>query len=113
MFSFAALSFMFNSFIPSIPVVIWYLLSINIFTFFIFIIDKYYSTKNRKRVPEMSLHFFSFAGGFLGALIAMIAARHKTSKKVFLIIQLTISVIWILAICYVITHLEVIQNALT
>ena len=112
MFSLAALAFVFNNFIPSVPVVIWYLISINVFTFFIFIIDKYYATKDRKRVPEMSLHFFSFAGGVLGAIISMIVAKHKIRKKLFLSIQVAIALIWIFAVYYVLTHLEAIQKAL-
>ncbi|RLA72799.1 MAG: hypothetical protein DRG78_23335 [Epsilonproteobacteria bacterium] len=112
MFSLAALAFVFNNFIPSVPVVIWYLVSINILTFFIFIIDKYHSIKERKRVPEMSLHFFSFAGGFLGAILGMIIVKHKIRKKLFLSIQGIISIIWIFAIYYVLTHLEAIQKVL-
>jgi len=112
MFSFAALSFMLNNFIPSIPVILWYLVSINVFTFLLFVIDKYHSIKERKRVPEMSLHFFSIAGGVFGAFIAMIVAKHKIRKKLFLSIQGFIGIVWIISIFYVLTNLEIIQNAL-
>ncbi|WP_024954150.1 DUF1294 domain-containing protein [Sulfurospirillum arcachonense] len=112
MFSLAALSFVFNSFIPSIPVIVWYLVSINIFTFLLFIIDKYHSIKERKRVRELSLHFFSIAGGFIGAFLAMILVKHKLRKKVFLLWQSIISIIWIICIIYVINNLEIIQNTL-
>jgi uncharacterized membrane protein YsdA (DUF1294 family) len=97
---------------PTIPVIVWYLLSINIFTFLLLVIDKIYSLKERKRVPEISLHFFSIAGGIFGALIAMIIARHKIRKKLFLSIQGIIAIIWIISIYYVLTNLETIQNAL-
>lgn len=112
MFSLAGLSFMLNSFMPSIPVILWYLASINFFTFLLFIIDKYHSTKERKRVPEMSLHFFSIAGGIFGALVAMLIVRHKIRKKLFLSTQGVITIIWIVAIYYVLTHLEAIQKGL-
>ena len=112
MFSFAALSFIFNNFIPSVPVVIWYLISINIFTFFIFLIDKLHSIKNRKRVPETSLHFFSFAGGFLGSILGIVIVKHKIRKKLFLSIQITIMIIWILSIYYVLQNIETIQKVL-
>ncbi len=112
MFSLAILSFTLNSFMPTIPVIVWYLLSINIFTFLLLVIDKIYSLKERKRVPEISLHFFSIAGGIFGALIAMIIARHKIRKKLFLSIQGIIAIIWIISIYYVLTNLETIQNAL-
>ena len=112
MFSLAILSFTLNNFIPTIPVIIWYLMSVNIFTFLLFIVDKIYSLQQRKRVPEMSLHFFSIAGGIFGALLAMIAARHKIRKKLFISIQSIIAIIWIFSIYYVLTNLETIQNAL-
>jgi len=112
MFSLAALSFILNNFIPAIPVILWYLFSINIFTFFLFIIDKYYSLKERERVPEMSLHFFSFAGGVLGAFLAMLIARHKIKKRRFLSIQGFIALVWAVSIYYVLSNLEAIQTAL-
>ena len=112
MFTLAVLSFILNSFIPSIPVIIWYMFSINIFTFLLFGIDKYYSLKDRNRVPEMSLYFFSIAGGVFGALISMFAFKHKIRKKLFLSLQSFIAIIWIISIYYVLTHLEAIQKAL-
>jgi len=112
MFSLVALSFLLNNFLPSIPVALWYLFSINLVTFFVFIIDKYHSIKKRKRVPQRTLHFFSFAGGFIGALLAMFIAKHKIRKKLFLSIQVGISLVWIFAIYYALTHLESIQKVL-
>lgn len=112
MFSLAILSFTLNNFIPSIPVILWFLLTINIFTFLLLVIDKIYSLKDRKRVPEMSLHFFSVAGGVFGALLAMLVAKHKIKKKMFLSIQILISFLWIISIYYVVTHLEAIQKVL-
>jgi len=112
MFTLVIASFFLNNFIPNIHVIVWYLISINIFTLFLFIIDKYNSTKDRNRVPEMSLHFFSFAGGVLGALIAMFGVRHKMKKRLFLVIQIIIAFIWLFSIYYVLSNLESIQNAL-
>ena len=112
MFLLAILSFTLNNFIPTIPVVIWYILSVNIFTFLLLVIDKIYSLKEKKRVSEMSLYLFSLAGGIFGALIAMFITKHKIRKKLFLSIQSVIAIIWIISIYYVLTHLETIQNAL-
>lgn len=112
MFSLAFLSFTLNNFIPSIPVIVWYLLTINIFTFLLLVIDKIYALKDRKRVPEMSLYFFSIAGGVLGALLAMIVARHKIRKKLFLSIQVFIALLWIVSVYFVLTNLDAIQKAL-
>jgi len=113
MFSFAVLSFVLNNYFATIPVIVWYLVSINIFTFFLTIIDKYYAIKERKRVPEFNLYFFSFAGGFLGMILGMIIAKHKTNKKLFVFIQAVIAILWLFAIYYVMTHLEAIQKALS
>jgi len=113
MFSLAGLSFLLNNVMPFIPVILWYLVSINLVTFFLFIIDKYHSIKDRKRVPERTLHFFSFAGGFTGALLAILIAKHKIRKKLFLSIQIIISLVWIFAIYYITTHLEAIQKVLS
>jgi uncharacterized membrane protein YsdA (DUF1294 family) len=112
MFTLAALAFVLNNFMPFIPVILWYLISINIFTFFVFTIDKFYSLKKRNRVPEMSLHFFSIAGGFVGALLSMVITKHKIHKKQFLTIQGIIMILWIICIFYVISNLELIQKTL-
>lgn len=112
MFTLAVLSFTLNNFIPSIPVILWYLMTINIFTFLLLVIDKIYSLKDRKRVPEMSLYFFSTAGGVFGALLAMIIAKHKIRKKLFLSIQIFISLLWVFSIYFVLTNLEAIQQVL-
>lgn len=112
MFTLAVLAFTFNSFIPSIPVILWYLISINVFTFLLYSIDKYYAMKERKRVPEMTLYFFSFAGGFLGAILSMILTKHKLRKKLFISIQAVITIIWLVCIYLVLNNFETIQKAL-
>ncbi len=112
MFALAGLSFVLNSFIPAIPVILWYLVSINIFTLLLFVIDKHYAAQEREIVPEFSLYFFSIAGGFVGAFLAMAITRHKIQERAFLIWQALISIIWIVAIYSVLSNLEAVQNAL-
>ncbi len=112
MFTLVVISFALNGFMPNIPVLIWYLASVNVFTFLLFSIDKLNAIKNRKRVPEITLHFFSFAGGIIGAIISMFAFRHKIRKKLFLSIQSVILLLWIVSTYYVLTNLEAIQKAL-
>ncbi len=46
--------------------------------------DKRCAVKGRWRVPESRLLLCAFAGGSLGALLAMLAFRHKTRKRKFL-----------------------------
>lgn len=110
MFSFAILAFILNSYLPTIHVLLWYLISINIFTFILLIIDKYNAMKDRKRVSNVSLYFFALAGGFLGTILAMLVARHKIRDKLFLFWQTLIAVIWGIGIVYVINNSDEIKQ---
>jgi len=112
MFTFTILAFVLNKYISTIPIITWYLISINIFTLLLMVIDKYHSIKGRKRVPLMNLYFFSIAGGFLGLIIAMLLTKHKLSNKAFLLWQILITMIWMITIIYILTHMDKIQNAL-
>jgi uncharacterized membrane protein YsdA (DUF1294 family) len=84
----------------------------NIFTFFLFIIDKFYALKNRQRVSESTLYFLSLGGGVFGAFIAMLATKHKLQKSTFYFIQVAILLAWIIGIYIVLSNLEQIQYAL-
>ncbi|MEZ8880557.1 MULTISPECIES: DUF1294 domain-containing protein [Vibrio] len=61
---------------------VWYLV-IGIVTFFVYAKDKRAAINGNWRVPEKTLHIFSIAGGWLGALIAQDKLRHKTQKQPF------------------------------
>ena len=60
----------------------WYLV-IGVVTFFVYAKDKRAAIHGNWRVPEKTLHIFSVAGGWLGALIAQDKLRHKTQKQPF------------------------------
>ncbi|MCY9827083.1 DUF1294 domain-containing protein [Vibrio chagasii] len=60
----------------------WYLV-IGVVTFFVYAKDKRAAINGKWRVPEKTLHIFSVAGGWLGALIAQDKLRHKTQKQPF------------------------------
>ena len=60
----------------------WYLV-IGAATFFMYAKDKRAAINGNWRVPEKTLHIFSVAGGWLGALIAQDKLRHKTQKQPF------------------------------
>ncbi len=62
---------------------IYYFLAINLVTFIIWGIDKSKAVNRRWRVPEKWLFILIIAGGALGALLGMMAFRHKTKKTVF------------------------------
>lgn len=54
-----------------------YLVIINIITFLLYGIDKYFAIKNMYRISEFILLFFSFIGGVVGALFGMYFFKHK------------------------------------
>ncbi|OED62812.1 hypothetical protein A165_14790 [Vibrio tasmaniensis ZS-17] len=60
----------------------WYLI-IGAATFVVYAKDKRAAINGNWRVPEKTLHIFSVAGGWLGALIAQDKLRHKTQKQPF------------------------------
>jgi len=108
MFLFTFSAFALNVFIPSIPVIVWYFGSINIFAFILFGIDKLNSIKDRRRVPELSFHFFSLIGGVIGILLGIILFRHKLRSRNFLLIEFTILLIWCVALFFIIKNIDAI-----
>ena len=46
-------------------------------------IDKQHAVKHRRRISETQLVLPVVIGGFLGALLGMLAFRHKTKKRSF------------------------------
>lgn len=105
-------SFILNATYPSLSVVKWYFLNANIFAFIIFFVDKILSIKTAKRVPEFSLHYFSFIGGILGGFLAMIIFRHKIKDYKFLYIQISILAFWIIFLWILGSNLEAIKSFL-
>ena len=66
-------------------VLIYYLLGINLLTFFIYGIDKWKARRDKWRVPEATLLMLAALGGSVGALLGMFVFHHKTKHKKFLI----------------------------
>ena len=46
-------------------------------------VDKAAAEQGRRRVPEITLHLVSVAGGWPGALVGQRVFRHKTRKQPF------------------------------
>lgn len=59
------------------------LVSLNIFTFFMYGIDKYKARKDKWRIPESTLIWLAVLGGSVGALLGMRVWHHKTFHKKF------------------------------
>lgn len=57
-----------------------YLLIINFVTGILFAYDKQAAKKNRRRIPEITLHFLELAGGVFVNFVLMYTLRHKNRK---------------------------------
>ena len=64
-----------------------YLVFINLFSFFIYGIDKFLAIKHYYRISEFIILCFGFIGGVLGSILGMLVFRHKTKKIKFKIPQ--------------------------
>jgi uncharacterized membrane protein YsdA (DUF1294 family)/cold shock CspA family protein len=68
------------------PVSLWVAAAyaaVSFFAFFAYAADKSAARHGRWRTPESTLHFFSLACGWPGALLAQQLLRHKSSKPSF------------------------------
>ena len=81
----------------------YYLLAINLVTFFIYAIDKYKAKKSKWRIPEKTLLLLAAVGGSIGALAGIRLFHHKTLHKKFrygvptiLIIQIALAIYYFL-----------------
>jgi len=72
---------------------------VNIVAFFLFVIDKRLEEKNKWRISEKVMLFFTLACGGIGAILGMRLVKHKTDKKIF---QLTTFIGLIIALIPVI-----------
>ena len=77
---------------------IWYLLGINILTIIVYGLDKSLARRRMYRVSEYSLIILAIFGGGIGALIGMRLFHHKTKKKLFWIVNILSSIIWLIMI---------------
>jgi uncharacterized membrane protein YsdA (DUF1294 family) len=68
---------------PSLDPVVCWLLGITAASFFAYGYDKVIAGSDAMRVPERVLHALMFAGGTVGALLAMRYFHHKTVKAEF------------------------------
>jgi uncharacterized membrane protein YsdA (DUF1294 family)/cold shock CspA family protein len=58
-------------------------LLLNLFTFYVYWLDKHAAATRRWRVAENTLHLWSLAGGWAGAWYAQQVLRHKSRKQPF------------------------------
>lgn len=77
------------------------ILIISCFTFFVFAWDKYKARHHKRRISENILLLFSFCGGILGAILAMIICRHKISKRSFILKFIVVLLVQIIVVFFV------------
>ena len=63
--------------------ILYYLIAINIITFFIYGIDKLKAKKGKWRIPESTLLLLAIIGGSIGAWFGIKVWHHKTLHKKF------------------------------
>lgn len=68
------------------PILVAYLSGLNLVTFSVYGYDKAMARRDRRRVPERTLHLLAFVGGSPGAYVGQRVFRHKTSKTSFRIV---------------------------
>lgn len=61
----------------------YYLLAINVVTFFVYGIDKLKAKRSRWRIPEATLLWLAAFGGSIGALLGIRIWHHKTLHAKF------------------------------
>ena len=64
-------------------IILYYLLAVNIATFFLYGIDKYKAKKGKWRISEATLLTMAAIGGSIGAWAGMHIWHHKTMHKKF------------------------------
>ena len=62
---------------------VFYLVAINVVTFFVYGIDKLKAKRSKWRIPEATLLCLAVIGGSIGAWLGMKAWHHKTQHKKF------------------------------
>ena len=78
-----------------------YLIVVNILSFVMCTLDKYFAIKNKYRISEKLFILFSIIGGVFGLVVGMHLVRHKTKKKSFNIPIYIIFIIWVIVIARV------------
>lgn len=66
-----------------IKILLYYLIAINVVTFFVYGVDKLNAKKSKWRIPEATLLMLAVIGGSIGAWLGMKVWHHKTLHKKF------------------------------
>lgn len=67
--------------------------ALSLVTLIVYAIDKRAAIKERRRVPESTLHLLALLGGIPGALIAQQLFKHKRRKIGFMFVTILIALL--------------------
>lgn len=84
---------------------VYYLLVINVITFFTYTLDKWLAIKGKRRISEFNLLLLSIIGGSFLGIIAMYLVHHKTKKIKFVIINVISIIFWFYVIFLVLCNI--------
>ncbi|MDA1013820.1 MAG: DUF1294 domain-containing protein [Planctomycetota bacterium] len=59
------------------------ILATSVLSFVVYGIDKMQAVRSNRRIPEKTLHFLAWCGGWPGAIFGQETFRHKTAKQSF------------------------------
>ena len=71
-----------------------YMLFINFVSGILFAYDKHVAKKNRRRIPEITLHIFEFLGGVFTNILLMYTLRHKNRKFSYYWFTWLVMILW-------------------
>ncbi|MEI8085780.1 MAG: DUF1294 domain-containing protein [Paludibacter sp.] len=75
---------------------IWYYLAIiNLLSGILFSYDKQAARKNRRRIPETTLHTFELVGGAFANIMLMYTLRHKNRKFSYYWVTWVVMIGWV------------------
>ena len=72
-----------------------YMLFINFLSGILFAYDKQVAKKNRRRIPEITLHIFEFLGGVFANFMLMYTLRHKNRKFSYYWFTWLVMILWL------------------
>ena len=87
-------------------IILYYLLAVNIATFFLYGIDKYKAKKGQWRISEATLLLMAVIGGSIGAWTGMRLWHHKTMHKKFKYGIPIIIILQVALVVYLLTNIE-------
>lgn len=92
------ISYKFN-FHTYIPIVLSYILSINIVSFILYGSDKFQAWRQGLRIPEFTLLAVVFLGGNMGSYLGRKVFHHKTIKRSFVHMFWGVTLVQVFIIC--------------